>query len=259
MLAPVPTFYSICKNKSTGAFQCIPYILNIFGALVWIYYASHLVDVLLIAINSLRVVIATAYILIFVMYATKAARMSIMKQLLCNSVVVGALVLIAQLIIKNEAITRVKFLGWACVIYSIAAFVAPLGVIEQVRRTKSVEFMPFGLSLLLTINAVMWSVYGSLLKDLYIQIPNFLGITLGTAQLVLYMAYHNSEEAVKGEKLPEHASEMTKSSGTGYKPNDIEATNTSPLKNNLVIISRTQVPGDVIAAVVVNVVNLSQQ
>ncbi|CAM9002191.1 unnamed protein product [Rhodiola kirilowii] len=182
--------------------------------------------------------------------------MSIMKQLLCNSVVVGALVLIAQLIIKNAA-TRVKFLGWACLIYSIAAFVAPLGVIEQVRHTKSVEFMPFGLSLLLTINAVMWSVYGSLLKDLYIQIPNFLGIPLGTAQLVLYMAYHNSEEAMKGEKLPEHASEMTKSSGTGY--NHIEATNTFPLQNNLVTISRTQVPRDVVVDVVVIVVNLSQQ
>ncbi|KAL9666638.1 hypothetical protein QQ045_000973 [Rhodiola kirilowii] len=255
MLAPVPTFYSICRNKSTGEFQCIPYILNDFGALVWIYYASHLDNVLLIAINSLRVVIATVYILIFLKYATKETRMSIVKQLLCNSVVVGALVLIAQLIIINAA-TRVKFLGWACVIYSIAAFVAPLGVIEQVRRTKSVEFMPFGLSLLLTINTVMWSVYGSLLKDLYIQIPNFLGIPLGTAQLVLYMAYHNSE-AVKGEKLPEHASEMTKSSETGY--NHIEATNTFPLQNNLVTTSRTQVPRGVVVDVVVNVVNLSQQ
>ncbi|CAM8927999.1 unnamed protein product [Rhodiola kirilowii] len=146
------------------------------------------------------------------------------------------------------------FLGCVCAAYSIPA---PLCVLIQVIiRTKSIEFMPWGFS---TINAVIWSVFGLLHENLYIAIPNVLGILLGIAQLVLYMAYHNSEGVVIDEMLPEHASEMTISSETGYNPNDIEATNTFPLQNNLVIISRTQVPRDVdvVVDVVVNVVNLS--
>ncbi|CAM8925619.1 unnamed protein product [Rhodiola kirilowii] len=260
MLASLPTFYNICKKKSTGEFQGVPYILNVFSATLWIYYASHPVHVPLFVTNSVRIVIAIVYILIFIKYATKAARMSIVNHLLLNLGVLLLLALSAQFIVKKEA-TRVMFLGWVCVAYSIAVFAAPFGVIRQVIRTKSVEFMPLGLSLFLTINAVMWSVYGLLHKDLYIAIPNVLGVLLGIAQLVLYMAYHNSEGVVIDEMLPEHASEMTKSSETGYNPNDIEATNTFPLQNNLVIISRTQVPRDVdvVVDVVVKVVNLSQQ
>ncbi|CAM9003868.1 unnamed protein product [Rhodiola kirilowii] len=98
----------------------------------------------------------------------------------------------------TQFIVPVKLLGWVCAAYSIAVFAAPLGVvIIQVIRTKRVNFMTLVLSLFVIINAVTWFVYGLLHhKNLYIAIPNGLGILLGITQLGLCMAYRNTEDAV---------------------------------------------------------------
>lgn len=72
-----PTFYRIFKKKSTEGFQSVPYVVGLFSAVSWIYYATLKSDAfLLMTINAFGCMIETAYIAIFLAYAPKQARVS---------------------------------------------------------------------------------------------------------------------------------------------------------------------------------------
>ncbi|KAF5459589.1 hypothetical protein F2P56_019527 [Juglans regia] len=215
-LAPVPTFLRVFKKKSTDGFQSLPYVVAIFSAMLWMYYASLKSDeILLITINSFGCVVETIYVALYIIYAPKQARMLTLRLvLLLNVGGFCVLLLLSQFLAKGP--NRVRVLGWVCVAFSISVFAAPLSIMRVVIRTKSVEFMPFTLSLFLTLSAVMWLLYGIALKDLYVALPNILGFILGVLQMVLYVIYKNHKGIEEGQKLPaaEKEADTVKSSTT---------------------------------------------
>ncbi|RVX18056.1 Bidirectional sugar transporter SWEET14 [Vitis vinifera] len=203
-LAPLPTFYQIYKRKSTEGFQSVPYVVALFSAMLWIYYAFLNTDAsLLITINSVGCVIETSYIVMFLVYAPKKARITTVKLVfLMNICGFGSILLLTLLL--AEGANRVRILGWVCLVFSLSVFLAPLCIMRQVIRTKSVEYMPFLLSFFLTLSAVMWFFYGLMLKDFYIAVRSkHPGLRLGIVQMVLYLIYRNRKKVLENEKLPE--------------------------------------------------------
>ncbi|KAJ9140128.1 hypothetical protein P3X46_030810 [Hevea brasiliensis] len=202
-LAPVPTFLRVCKKKSTEGFESFPYVVALFSAMIWLYYASLKSDAfLLITINSFGCFIETIYITLFIAYAPKQARMFTLRMLLLlNFAGFCSILLLSHFLAKGSF--RIKILGWVCVIFSVSVFAAPLSIMRVVIRTKSVEFMPFSLSFFLTLSAIMWFFYGILLKDLYIAIPNILGFIFGVLQMILYVIYKNFKTVMEQPKLPQ--------------------------------------------------------
>ncbi|XP_076920973.1 bidirectional sugar transporter NEC1-like [Bidens hawaiensis] len=193
-LAPLPTFYKIYKKKSSEGFQSAPYVVSLLSAMLWIYYALLKTNtVLLVTINGIGCIIQTFYICFFLFYAPKKERMESLK--LIGLVIVigfGLVVVLTQFIASG--INRVVIVGWICLVFSLCVFVAPLGVMRQVIKTKSVEYMPIMLSVALTLNAVTWFFYGMLLGDFNIAIPNVLGFTFGIIQMILYYVYKNKKQ-----------------------------------------------------------------
>ncbi|KAL8056501.1 hypothetical protein ABFX02_04G123000 [Erythranthe guttata] len=181
-LLGTPTFYTIFKKKSTQGFQSVPYVVGLFSAMLWIYYAFLKPETtLLITINTVGCFVQSTYICFYLFFASKNARIQTVKLILLLNVVGFGLIIVLTHFWANDS---------------------NRDDIRQVIRTKSVEYMPFLLSFFLTLSAVMWFFYGLLRKDYNIAIPNVLGFLFGVVQMVLYVMYKNTnpKKVVKEKK-----------------------------------------------------------
>ncbi|KAL0435829.1 UNVERIFIED_CONTAM: Bidirectional sugar transporter NEC1 [Sesamum radiatum] len=195
-LAPVPTFYRIWKKKSTEGFQAIPYSVALFSAMLYLYYAFLKKNsIILITINTIGCATEIAYLTMYMIYATKVSRVSTTRLLfLFNVSLLGVVIGATYFLARGHQ--RVTAVGWICAAFSVSVFAAPLAIIRRVIRTKSVEFMPFYLSLFLTICAVVWFFYGFLIKDYFIAGPNILGFIFGIMQMTLYVVYKDRKQQI---------------------------------------------------------------
>ncbi|VAI60054.1 unnamed protein product [Triticum turgidum subsp. durum] len=87
---------------------------------------------------------------------------------------------------------RSMIVGILCVIFGSIMYASPLTIMGKVIRTKSVEYMPFFLSLVNFLNGLCWTGYALIKFDIYITIPNALGTIFGLIQLILYGYYYRS-------------------------------------------------------------------
>ncbi|KAG6517099.1 hypothetical protein ZIOFF_020479 [Zingiber officinale] len=153
-LAPLPTFYRVCRKKSTEGFSCLPYVVALFSATLWIFYALLKPNAyLLITINIVGCIIETAYLLLFFAYASKAVKIYTAKLVLSVNLGVFGLILVLTLFLTRGS-QRVQVLGWICMCFSVSVFVAPLSAI----------------------------------------LPNVLGFIFGILQMLLYIAYKDRKE-----------------------------------------------------------------
>lgn len=73
-----PTFYQICKKKTSEGFQSIPYVIALFSAMLWLFYAIFQKDTtLLITINTFTFFMEVGYISVYLIYGTKKDRVCI--------------------------------------------------------------------------------------------------------------------------------------------------------------------------------------
>ncbi|KAI5058589.1 hypothetical protein GOP47_0026759 [Adiantum capillus-veneris] len=201
-LSPLPTFYKIVKKRSTEEFSGLPYVCTLFNCLLWVLYGLPFIkphSMLILTINGFGVALELVYIVIFLTYAAKQKKMQMMKWILAV-VVAYSVVILVVLLGLHSLTTRQLAAGSMCVVVAIAMYASPLSVMGLVIKTRSVEYMPFLLSLFNFLNGAVWSGYSIVTRDIFVAIPNGLGCLSGIAQLVLYAIYRNAEPIRPDEK-----------------------------------------------------------
>ncbi|CAM8938580.1 unnamed protein product [Rhodiola kirilowii] len=189
--SPIGTFRGIINKKSVQDYEAIPYILTLLSTSLWTFYGilkPQGQGLLIYTINGAGTVLETIYIVLFLIYAPKDKRISMMKLVaILNIGIFGVVVTVALLAFHGKL--QLAAVGILCAALSIGMYAAPLAVMSTVVKTKSVEYMPFFLSFFLFINAGVWITYAILVRDFYVGVPNLIGFFLGLVQLILYAIY----------------------------------------------------------------------
>merc|ERR1711924_298828 len=90
---------------------------------------------------------------------------------------------------------QTELLGFSCVFLNTLMYGSPLVVVQNVVRTRSVEFMPLPLSVMTFACSCCWFSYSLLVGDPWIMIPNAMGLALGILQLSIYAYFYKQSGA----------------------------------------------------------------
>ncbi|KAJ4775991.1 Bidirectional sugar transporter SWEET [Rhynchospora pubera] len=207
--SPITTFWRIIQSRSTGDFEATPYVVTLLSSSFWVYYGVTKPDAFLVAtVNGVGAVLEAIYVFLFLLYAKPPQRMK--TAALVGGLDVGAfgaVFLVTWFGIHHES-ARISVIGTIGAFLNILMYGSPLAAVKTVINTKSVEFMPFFLSLFLFLNGGVWTAYAILAQDVFLGIPNGIGFFLGLIQLVIYMIYknrkasRNSNETVEENQQP---------------------------------------------------------
>lgn len=198
---PVLTFKRVVKEASVGEFSCVPYILALFSAFTWGWYGFPIVsdgweNLSLFGTCAVGVLFEASFVVIYVWFAPRDKKKSVV---LMVSLVVATLCVIVSLssFVFHTHHTRKLFVGSIGIVTSISMYSAPLVAVKQVILTKSVEFMPFYLSLFSLLTSFTWMLYGILGRDPYLTAPNGAGCLTGLLQIAVYCIYSRSNRPPK--------------------------------------------------------------
>ncbi|KAM0920695.1 hypothetical protein ACQ4PT_007349 [Festuca glaucescens] len=197
-LSPVPTFYRIWKKKTVEQYSAVPYLATLLNCMMWVLYglpAVHPHSMLVITINGTGMAIELTYIALFLAYSAGADRRRVLLILVAEIAFVAAVAaLVLSLAHTHDG--RSMVVGILCVVFGTGMYAAPLSVMKMVIQTKSVEYMPLFLSLASLVNGVFWTAYALIKFDLYMTIPNGLGVLFAVGQVVLYAIYYKSTQQI---------------------------------------------------------------
>ncbi|KAI3421439.1 uncharacterized protein J3R85_012250, partial [Psidium guajava] len=159
-----------------------PYLATLINCMVWVLYGLPMVhphSTLVVTINGAGTLIELIYILLFLFHSDRQKRLWVAAAVLVELVFISALAALVLTSVHSHE-RRSMVVGIVCMVFNVMMYASPLSVMKLVITTKSVEYMPFFLSLASFANGLCWTAYALIRFDVFIAV-----ITLSLSSLSL--------------------------------------------------------------------------
>eukprot|EP00092_Neocalanus_flemingeri_P019900 GFUD01021557.1.p1 GENE.GFUD01021557.1~~GFUD01021557.1.p1 ORF type:complete len:217 (+),score=51.39 GFUD01021557.1:153-803(+) len=180
------------RNKTTGETSGLTFLVGVMMTFAWYSYGRLIGDPSIQLVNVIGLLLQAAYSFCF--YAFTPLKFETGRRMVFTVVFVA----LVQLYINHEADlpTAQLRLGLLCCSMGVAYCSAPLASVQHVFHTGSTHALPFYLILATVAVTGQWTVYGVIIQDNFVLVPNMLGCAVASFQLALF-AYFPSTELSK--------------------------------------------------------------
>ena len=84
---------------------------------------------------------------------------------------------------------KVNIIGNFCIFAKFCVFISPIQLIYRVIKEKNYILIPIYASFVSFSSGICWVIYGFYIKNIYVILPNMVGIILGITQFYVFFYY----------------------------------------------------------------------
>ncbi|XP_054852001.1 sugar transporter SWEET1 isoform X2 [Eublepharis macularius] len=170
-------------TQSVENIQFLPFLTTDVNNLSWLSYGFLKGDWTLILVNAVGAALQTVYILVYFYFSPEKRGVLVKTMGLLAVLLLGYCYF--NLLVPDVS-TRLARLGLFCSLFTITMYLSPLADLAKIIRTRSTQCISFPLTVTTFLASASWTLYGLLLQDLYIAIPNIPGIATSVVRFWLF-------------------------------------------------------------------------
>ncbi|XP_011209738.1 sugar transporter SWEET1 [Bactrocera dorsalis] len=189
------------QKKSTGESSGLPFICGFLSTSFWLRYGMLTDERSVILVNIIGSFLFLCYTMIYYIFSVN--KKSYMRQFGIVLCILFSVWYYTNLV-ETEA-EKIRIMGLVCSIVTVCFFAAPLTMLIHVIRVQNSESLPFALIVMTFLVSIQWVIYGVVISDTFIQIPNFFGCLLSMLQLCLFVVYPPKTYSGQGYRLVDQA------------------------------------------------------
>uniref|UniRef100_A0A915IRN3 Sugar transporter SWEET1 n=1 Tax=Romanomermis culicivorax TaxID=13658 RepID=A0A915IRN3_ROMCU len=186
LLEGVSICQTIYRKKSVGDITALPFIMCCTNCFFWLIYGFLKNERTIINVNIVGFALQLSYVLFYYAYAKHKRIVNL--QVVC-AIVFSCLGLAHVKFSGYSMQSLIDHTGSVCLLLNVLNFASPLVTLKEVLNRKSTESISFALCAANLLVSAQWFLYGILVDDIYMKVPNFLGLILTLVQLSLFAMY----------------------------------------------------------------------
>ncbi|CAN0375419.1 unnamed protein product, partial [Ectocarpus fasciculatus] len=193
-LSPLKRVMQAEHDKSLRDYNPLPSTVFLMNSVAWLFYGGLIKNIFIIVLKIVLVVVNLQLSLRSYIYATAECRQQ-MEAIIQISIAI--LMVFYVLFFYDVTPDRTLLVyGYLCLVLNLLIFVAPFSTIRVVIANKNSSPIHIPFAVMGFLGTFFWFIYGLVIDEIPLIIPNAVGILLNILQLVLCVLF-------KREALPQ--------------------------------------------------------